>query len=159
MPVVIAASIDEALIRSSAGRHEASWRAGLAGGWREAEGPLAVMAEVDLSHRAENSTLLELHSTEGRLALLVEGHLGAPTEALRFVVGAGPGAALVWTQLNAYSAVSPLIGGRVVIGGDATLRPKKPRTSDGWTVGFRVGGFGSERGFDVDLGLRTGWVF
>ena len=32
MPVVIAASVDEALIRSSAGRHEASWRAGVAGG-------------------------------------------------------------------------------------------------------------------------------
>ena len=158
MPVVIAASVDEALIRSSAGRHEASWRAGLAGGWR-AEGPLAILAEVDLSHRAEDSGLLDLQSTEGRAALLVEGHLGARAEPFKFVVGAGPGAALVWTKLNAYNATSLLFGARAEVGGDATLRPKKPRDSDGWTVGFRIGAFASERGVDLDLGVRTGWVF
>ncbi len=158
MPVVLAASVDEALIRSSAGRHEASWRAGIEGGWRS-PGPLAVVAEVDVSHRAERSALLDLQSTEGRLAVLVEGHLGPAAEPFRFVVGAGPGAALVWTHLNAYSAISPLVGGRLELGGDATLRPTAPRRSDGWTVGFRVGGFASERGVDVDLGVRTGWVF
>lgn len=158
MPVVIAASVDEALVRSSAGRHEASWRAGLAGGWRT-PGALAVMLEADVSHRAERSALLDLQSTVGRASVLVEAHLGAPDDALRFVAAAGPATAVVWNALNAYSATTVLPGGRAVVGVDARLLPARTPPPDGWTVGLRVGGFASQRGLDLDLGLRVGWTF
>jgi len=158
VPVVIAASVDEALIRSSAGRHEASWRAGVAGGWRT-PGALAVMLEADVSRRAERSSLLDLRSTEGRSALLVEGHLGGADEALRFVVGAGPATAVVWTALNAYSATTVLPGGRATVGVDARLLPAHTPPPDGWTVGFRLGAFASRNGVDLDLGARVGWTF
>ena len=95
----------------------------------------------------------------GRAALLVEGHLGAPGDPLRFVVGAGPATALVWTALNAYSATTVLPGGRAVVGVDARLLPAHTPPPDGWTVGFRAGGFASQRGLDLDLGVRVGWTF
>ena len=117
------------------------------------------MLEADVSHRAERSSLLDLQSTEGRAALLVEGHLGGQDDALRFVLGAGPATAVVWTALNAYSATTVLPGGRAVVGVDARLLPAHTPAPDGWTVGFRAGGFASQRGLDLDLGARVGWTF
>lgn len=157
MPVAVAVQVDEALVRSSAGRFEAEWQGGLAAGWRSA-GPLAVMVEADVTRAAERSALLALGTTTLRGALVAEAHLGPPSDALRFTVGAGPGVAVAFTDLDGRTARAVLPGARLVLGTDARLLPAR-LDGETWTVGLRVGGFGSARGVDLDLGLRTGWLF
>lgn len=157
MPVAVAVQLDEALVRSSAGRFEAEWQGGLAAGWRSA-GPAAVMVEADVTRAGESSGLLALHTTTLRGAVVAEAHLGQPSDALRFTVGAGPGVALALTDLDGRSARAVLPGGRLELGTDALLLPRR-LDGETWTVGLRLGGFGSARGVDLDLGLRTGWLF
>ncbi len=159
MPVVVAIAVEEVMIRSSAGRHETNWLAGVAGGWRQPEGPVAVMLEADVAHWAENSNILKLQTTELRGSLLVEGHLGPAEDPFRLVLAAGPAAAMVLTEVNGYDASVLLAGGRAMAGVDALLLKRAARRGEGWTVGLRMGGFGHRQGVDFELGLRTGWAF
>lgn len=156
MPVVIAVSVDEALIRSSAGRHEAAWMAGAAVGLRQ--GVVAVMLEVDVTSRGESSALIEIHSVRGRASMLVEAHLGATEDRFRFVVAAGPAATLATTQVGNLDVLSSLQGGRAVAGLDLVLRKTADRP-EMWTTGLRLGAFGHREGVDAELGLRTAWAF
>lgn len=157
MPVAVAVQVEEALVRSSAGRFEAEWQGGVAAGWRSA-GALAVMVEADVTRASERSAVLDVGTTTLRSALLVEGHLGAPEDALRFTVAGGPGAAVAFTTLDGRTARTLLPGARLVLGTDAVLLPAR-LDGETWTVGLRMGGFGSARGVDLDLGVRTGLLF
>ena len=158
MPVAVAISIGEALVRSSAGRHEAAWLGGVAAGWRQRSGPLAVMAEADLTRWAEDSAVLHLQTTEGRLSVLLEGHLGGDGDAFRFTVAGGPAATLGSTRLNGRVYTTSLQGGRLVVGADGLVLAKRTG-GEHWTVGVRVGGFANRYGLDLDIGARTGWLF
>lgn len=158
MPLAVAISIGEALVRSSAGRHETAWLGGVAAGWRQSAGPLAVMAEADLTGWAEDSAVLHLQTTEGRLSVLVEGHLGGDGDAFRFTVAAGPAATLATTRFNGTAYTTSLQGGRLVLGADGLLLASRTG-GERWTVGVRVGGFANRYGLDLDIGARTGWLF
>ncbi|MSP54449.1 MAG: hypothetical protein EXR69_02405 [Myxococcales bacterium] len=156
MPVVIAASIDEALVRSSAGRHEAAWMAGVGAGWRA--GVAAVMVEADVTSRGEANGLIAIHTVRGRASILAEAHLGPPGDRFRFVVGAGPAVTLAATQIGDLEVLTSLQGGRATVGLDGVLRGWDSPVET-WTVGLRLGAFGHREGVDAELGLRTAWAF
>ena len=169
MPVVVAVAVDEALIRSSAGRHEAAWMGGAGLGWSappvDREGvkrPVvgALMLELDGSARGESTSLFDERTLRLRASVLAEAHLGS--NRLRFVVGVGPAVALDHTSLvptgeAGFSSWSTEPGGRLVLGTDLVV--PGAGFGDRWTVGIRVGGFGHPEGVDADLALRTAWAF
>ncbi len=170
MPVVIAANVDEALIRSSAGRHKAAWMAGADLGLAKQISPnlLGVLTvAVDVTSWREQTELLTMTTTQARLSLLAEGHFGMGDDHFRFVVAAGPAATLATTTLNTLSALSSLQGGRAVLGLDVLVGKTGPAPSGDMdvhyaphlTIGVHSGIFVHREGMDAELGLRAGWRF